>query len=180
MFGACKSKDQISANVTWYCFNLSLYCVRGVLIHTSIISLWLSCLGPPPLFWLYCSQRFLNYLAFQSFDIERTWWRLFWAYLMKVIQAERTWWRLFRLSVPDEGYSAWAYLMKVILSVADEGYWAYLMKVIQADRTWWRLFQKRVVCTKCDIYASTSLSLYCVKWCHNSYIFENISNIDIT
>jgi hypothetical protein len=59
----------------------------------------------PPLFWLYCSQRFLNYLAFQSFDIERTWWRLFWAYLMKVIQAERTWWRLFRLSVPDEGYS---------------------------------------------------------------------------
>jgi hypothetical protein len=33
---------------------------------------------------------------------ERTWWRLFWAYL---------WWRLF-----------WEYLMKVILSVPDEGY----------------------------------------------------------
>jgi hypothetical protein len=48
---------------------------------------------------------------------ERTWWRLFWAYMMKVI-----------LSVPDEGYSEstwwrlfWAYLMKVILSVPDEG-----------------------------------------------------------
>jgi hypothetical protein len=41
---------------------------------------------------------------------EHTWWRLFWAYLMKVI-----------LNVPDEGYSEhtwwrlfWAYLMKVI------------------------------------------------------------------
>jgi hypothetical protein len=39
-----------------------------------------------------------------------TWWRLFWAYLMKVIlrvpdegYLERTWWRLF-----------WGYLMKVI------------------------------------------------------------------
>jgi hypothetical protein len=49
---------------------------------------------------------------------ERTWWRLFWAYLMKVILSvpdegyfERTWWRLF-----------WAYPMKVILSVPDEGY----------------------------------------------------------
>ena len=31
---------------------------------------------------------------------ERAWWRLFWAYQMKVI--ERTWWRL--LSIPDEGY----------------------------------------------------------------------------
>jgi len=27
-------------------------------------------------------------LAFQSFDFERTWWRLF--------QTERTWWRLFQ------------------------------------------------------------------------------------
>jgi hypothetical protein len=41
---------------------------------------------------------------------ERTWWRLFWTYLMKVIlnvpdegYFERTWWRLF-----------WTYLMKVI------------------------------------------------------------------
>jgi hypothetical protein len=57
----------------------------------------------------------------------RTWWRLFWAYLMKVILSvpdegyfERTWWRLF-----------WAYMMKVILSVHDEGYF---------ERTWWRLF----------------------------------------
>jgi len=96
-------------------------------------------------------------LAFQSFDFERTWRRLFWAYLTKVIlsvpdegYSERTWWRLYWayltkviLSVPDEGYSErtwrrlfWAYLMRVILSVPDEGY---------SERTWWRLFQKRVV-----------------------------------
>jgi hypothetical protein len=63
----------------------------------------------------------------------------FWIYMMKVI-----------LSIPDEGYFEytwwrlfWVYLMKVILSVLDEGYFEY---------TWLRLFQKRVVCTKCDIY----------------------------
>jgi hypothetical protein len=100
----------------------------------------------------FMASTTLNYLAFQSFDFERTWWRLFWAYLMKVILSvldegyfERTSWRLF-----------WAYFMKVILSVLDEGYfertwwrlfWAYLMKVILSvldegyfERTWWRLF----------------------------------------
>ena len=48
---------------------------------------------------------------------ERTWWRLFWPYVMKIIlnvpdegYFERTWWRLF-----------WTYLMKVILNVPDEG-----------------------------------------------------------
>ena len=54
---------------------------------------------------------------------ERTRWRLFF---------ERTWRRLF-----------WAYLTKVILSIPDEGYsertwrrlfWAYLMKVIPETR----------------------------------------------
>ena len=96
----------------------------------------------------FVALTILNYLVFQSFDSERTWWRLFWEYLMKVI-----------LSVPDEGYSEricdegysestwwrlfWAYLMKVILRVPDEGYsectwwrliWAYLMKVIPETR----------------------------------------------
>jgi hypothetical protein len=47
---------------------------------------------------------------------------------MKVILSV-TWWRLF-----------WAYLMKVILSVPDEGYFErHLMKVILSV-TWWRLF----------------------------------------
>jgi hypothetical protein len=139
MFGACKSKDQISANVTWYCFNLSLYCVRGVLIHTSIISLWLSCLGPPPFLALLLTKIFELF----GFPIFRYWAYLMkvilsvpdegysgWAYLMKVIQAERTWWRLFSLSVPDEGYSERSWWR--LLSVPDEGYsgWSYLMKVI--------------------------------------------------
>jgi hypothetical protein len=68
--------------------------------------------------------------------ITHTWWRLFLAYLMKVILSipdegyfEHTWWRLF-----------WAYLMKVILSIPDEGYFErHLMKVILSV-TWWRLF----------------------------------------
>ena len=57
-------------------------------------------------FWFYCSQEFLNYLVYQSFDLERTWWR--WSYLMNVIvpdERDRTWWR-------------WSYLMNVI--VPDE------------------------------------------------------------
>jgi hypothetical protein len=89
---------------------------------------------------------------FQSFDFECTWWRLFWVYLMKVI-----------LSVPDEGYFEhtwwrlfWAYLMKVILIVPDEGYfehtWWRLFQSFDFECTWWRLFQKRVVRPKFDIY----------------------------
>ena len=76
---------------------------------------------------------------------EHTWWRLFLAYLMKVIlnvpdegYSERTWWRLF-----------WVYLMKVILSIPDEGY---------SERTRWRLFQKRVMCTKLDIYVFININ----------------------
>jgi hypothetical protein len=73
---------------------------------------------------------------------ERTWWWLFWVYLMVILSvpddgySECIWWWLFWvylmmviLSVPDDGYSEctwwwlfWAYLMMVILSVPDEGY----------------------------------------------------------
>jgi hypothetical protein len=73
-----------------------------------------------------------------KFSARRTWWRLFWAYMMKVI-----------LSVPDEGYSEstrwrlfWAYLMKVILSVPDEGYSERILSVpsqdldLQCHMTW--------------------------------------------
>ena len=104
----------------------------------------------------WCVPKLYNYMAFQPFDFERTWWRLFWAYLMKVILSvpdegyfEHTWWRLF-----------WAYLMTVILSIPDEGYfertwwrlfWVYLMKVILSipDE---RLFQKNIMHTRFDIY----------------------------
>jgi hypothetical protein len=33
--------------------------------------------------WFYCSQNFLNYLVFQPFDFERTWWRLYQARLVR-------------------------------------------------------------------------------------------------
>ena len=42
---------------------------------------WLSCLDPLVL---------LLHLTSQSFDFERIWWRLFWAYLMKVIPEMHT------------------------------------------------------------------------------------------
>ena len=119
---------------------------------------------------VYSSQTLLNSLAISILRVpdeghtESTWWRSYWEYLMKVIlrvhdegYSESTWWRLF-----------WEYMMKVILRVHDEGYsestwwrlfWEYLMKVIlrvhdegYSESTWWRLFQKRVVCTKFDLY----------------------------
>ena len=62
----------------------------------------------------------LHCFAFQSFGIERTWWRLL---------QKRTRWRLYR-NVPDEG---------CYRSVPDEGCTeTYPMKVVQ-KRTWWRL-----------------------------------------
>jgi hypothetical protein len=69
----------------------------------------------------------ITFIRYAQSYSEHTRWRLFWAYLMKVI-----------LSIPDEGYSEhiwwklfWAYQMKVILSISDEGY---------SEHTWWRLF----------------------------------------
>jgi hypothetical protein len=73
----------------------------------------------------------LNCVRSKNLDIKFSahdmFFRLFWAYLMKVILSvpdegyfEHTWWRLF-----------WVSLMKVILSVPDEGYF---------EHTWWRFF----------------------------------------
>ena len=105
-----------------------LLTLREYLGHPLVFFIWL---------WAYPMKVILR-VPDEGYS-ECTWWRLFWVYLMKVI-----------LSVPDEGYSEctwwrlfWVYLMKVILSVPDEGYSAC---------TWWRLFQKRIVCTKFDIY----------------------------
>ena len=92
--------------------------------------------------WCFCPKT-LNDLAFQSFDFERTWWRLFWAYLMKVI-----------LSVPDEGYfeRTWWRL-----------FWAYLMKVIsEADRAhliWYLCFYSAIVMTNLQTRYHKSISL---------------------
>ena len=100
------------------------------------------------------------YLTFQSFDLERTWWRLFqkrvvytifdfpifrfWAYLMKVIPVTcRVYYiwlsNLSTLSVPDEGYSS---NVSCILYLTFQSF--------DLERTWWRLFQKRVVYTIFD------------------------------
>ena len=46
---------------------------------------------PISIYWFSCSQRFLNYLFFQSFDYERTWLRLSQTH---AIHYERTWLRL--------------------------------------------------------------------------------------
>ena len=56
------------------------------------------------------APKTLNYLAFQSFYFECTWWRLFWVYLMKVI-----------LNVPDECYFECTWRML---------FWVYLTNVI--------------------------------------------------
>ena len=135
MTADCYNQNQEKSTMTFIYWNLQN--LNNVIINKTKVLL---------------SQAKLSYLAFQFFDFEHIWWRLFWAYLMKVILSipdegyfEHTWWRLF-----------WAYLMKVILSITDEGYFertwwrlflAYLMKVILSvpdedyfERTWWRLF----------------------------------------
>jgi hypothetical protein len=83
---------------------------------------------------------------------ERTWWRLFWAYLMEVILSvpdegyfERTWWRLLR----TWWRLFWAYLMKVI---------KYLMKVIpetyRVHLIWYlRFYSKSLLCRHSLIFS---------------------------
>jgi hypothetical protein len=92
-------------------------------------------------------------LTYQSFDVERMWWRLFYirAYVVKVIPHtsvcgegystyERMWWRLFYIR---------AYVLKVILhtSVCGEGYSTY-------ERMWWRLFYIRAYVVKVILHTS--------------------------
>ena len=78
----------------------------------------------------------LNYLAFQSFDIEHTWWRLF---LKRVLHT-----KLFGFPI----FWLWAYLFKVI-----SGFLAF--QSFDIERTWWRLFQKHVLHARLYIYIFT-------------------------
>jgi hypothetical protein len=78
--------------------------------------------------WHLSSQTPWYCLAFQSLDLERTWWRLF-----QSLDFERTWWRLFQ-------------------SLDFERTWWRLFQSLDFERTWWRLFQKRVLRTKLYIY----------------------------
>ena len=173
------------------CRCLDVFCIvwgYDTLVHSLFSDTFIWFYMVSRLLWilLYIVMNYRLLLAFQSFDFElpdegyfelpdegyfeRTWWRLFWAYLMKVIlsvpdegYSERTWWRLF-----------WTYLMKVILSVPDEGY---------SERTWWRLFQKRVVCTKLHIYVfiigafSLVLKMIDIKLTRNKHLRIDMANI---
>ena len=57
--------------------------------------------------WFSCYLKVLIYVAFQSFDYDRTWWRLFqsfdydrtWWRLFQSFDYDRTWWRLFQKCV---------------------------------------------------------------------------------
>ena len=98
---------------------------------------------------------------------ERTWWRLFWMYLMKVILSvsdegyfECIWWRLFWAS-PDEGYFErtcwrlfWAFLMKVMLSVPNEGYSRNVSRALSL--------------------ISTFLLAICIWWTHSTYASKDV------
>ena len=66
----------------------------------------------------------LNYLVFQYFDIERTWWRLFWVYPMKVIlsvpdegYSECTWWRLFQNRVVRTKFDIYVFITRYVNKV---------------------------------------------------------------
>ena len=82
-------------------------------------------------------------MAFQSFGFERSWmkvlsvpeWR-FWAFLNEGFEC--SWMKV--LSVPE--WRFWAFL--------NEGFERSWMKVLSIPE--WRLFQKRVVCTRLNIY----------------------------
>ena len=83
------------------------------------------------IFWL---GAYLMKVISASFDLERTWWRLFqnrltWSVpdegFSESFDLERTWWRFFRIF--------WLYLMKVFQIFCLR---AYLMKVFQNLLTW--------------------------------------------
>jgi hypothetical protein len=115
------------------------------------------------------------YLTFQSFDLERTWWRLFqkrvvytifdfpifrpWAYLMKVIPETCRYAQGRKIGKSNIVYTThfWNNLhqvrsrskdWKVKYSIHDILYLTF--QSLDFERTWWRLFQKRVMYTIFD------------------------------
>jgi hypothetical protein len=119
------------------------------------------------------------YLSFRRFDFERTWWMLFWAYLVNVILSvpdecyfERTWWMLF-----------WAYLMNVILSVPDECYSRYTSCalnlistyfVINSATFYWMGSTKQGIKLNYHIYLSSGKQ-FCPSFYNISIVFWNCS-----
>ena len=86
------------------------------------IRFWISCFGPLSFFF----PKLLNYLVFKYFGFERTWRKLFWAYLTKVIlsvpdegYSERTWWRLFQKHVVCTTFYIYVFILRTSLNNFD-------------------------------------------------------------
>ena len=118
------------------------------------------------LYWLWADEGYIDF-ELMKVILTLNWWRLYWLWtdegyidieLMKVILT-LSWWRLYWLWT-DEGYIDFE-LMKVILTLSwwrlywlwsDEGYIDFELMTVILTLSWWRLFQKRVMCTKSDLY----------------------------
>ena len=94
-------------------------------------------------------------LSFQSLDLEYTWWRLFQKHVLSFqsLDLEHTWWRLFQKHVLsfqslDLEHTWWRLFQKHVLSFQS----------LDLEHTWWRLFQKHVMHTKLDIYIIITIS----------------------
>ena len=107
------------------------------------------------LFWAYLKNVILS--TPEECYFEHTWRMLFWAYLKNVILSihEECYFKNVILSIPEECYFEltrrmlfWAYLKNVILIIPEECYF---------EHTWRMLFQKRIVCTKFDIYVLVTI-----------------------
>ena len=100
----------------------------------------------------FIAPKTLIYLAFKSFDFERTWWMLlhtWWMLLRTWLMLLRTWWMLLR---------TWWMLLRTWWMILRtwwmllRTWWILLRTWWMLLRTWWMLFQKSVVRTKFDIY----------------------------
>jgi hypothetical protein len=127
---------------------------------------------------------FLNYMVFQPFDFERTWWRLFqkrvvctkfdmfgvfwwffFAYYQKEIYSTLTMWILSKRRViyrPDICNSSRCRPSCLALWVhCYQRFLSYsVFKSFDFYRTWWVLFQRCIVRTKLDIYVFIIFNSY--------------------
>ena len=88
-----KGKNYIFTNSAFSIQNCSPYIVGQCLIESITQT---PCQNILEDLWFTCSQNFLNYLTFQPFDFERTWWRLF---LKRVVRTKFDIYVLFILSM---------------------------------------------------------------------------------
>ena len=111
----------------------------------------------------FIAPKTLNYLAFQSFNIERTWWRLFQKRVVRTnfdiyVLVSKT--SLFtscitKIYIKIFSYANYNFFCILLLMLG------LLFTILKSELssqslilsvTWWRFFQKHVVRTKFDIY----------------------------